>query len=385
MDISNINKKKVLSIIAIFICLILLGFAVYVYNVNSQFRSFVNKYILNKEIVADNLVYISIDGDSNTYVSTYDKYTVLVSKNELVGYIKNNEKFKLNISITTPIFSSAGKYLIIAENEGKKVYCIKDNQIVWERELDGNINNVYINEDGYAVVILSDSGYKSIAKVFKPDGGSLFNRYLSNNVFVECVTISTDNKYIAIAEINTSKIEAIPIVEVMSIDKVLNGNSDATVYTYETKDSNLIVDMRYIDKEKIVCMYDNKICILSQGNSTEVTNIDPKSTLFASINLKGNIVKAEKLSTGLFNSATRFKIININNNKENVYDIDGNVKSIKTNDNIIAINLGTEMHIINTYGWLVKRYISDSEIKDMHLYSDGLIVEYRNKLGIITY
>jgi len=69
----------------------------------------------------------------------------------------------------------------------------------------------------------------------------------------------------------------------------------------------------------------------------------------------------------------------------NVYFLWFNVKSIETNDNIIAINLGTEIYIINTHGWLVKKFISDTEIKDMHLYSNGLAVEYRNKLGVITF
>jgi len=384
MDISNINKKKVLLVIVIIISVILLGFGIYLYNVNMQFKSFVNKYILNKEIIADNLTYIQIDGDDNKYISTHDKYTIIIAKNKLTGYIKTKEDFKLDIPISTPIIDSEGDYLIIAENEGNKVYCIKNEKIVWDTEVDGEINGVYINENGYAAVIMSGSGYKSVIRVFKPDGGNLFNKYLAN-VYVSAISISKDNKYVAIAEIDTSKIAAIPIVEVISIEKVSNGDEDSTICTYKTEGSNLITDIKYADKEKILCMYDNKICILSNGSITELTNLNSETTLFASINLDDNILKAEKVSTGLLSSKTQFKMININNNKENIYDIEGNVKSIETNDNIIAINLGTEIYIINTHGWLVKKFISDTEIKDMHLYSNGLAVEYRNKLGVITF
>ena len=59
-------------------------------------------------------------------------------------------------------------------------------------------------------------------------------------------------------------------------------------------------------------------------------------------------------------------------------------KSIKTSDNKIAINFGTELHIIDKNGILFKKYISETEINDIVI-TDALVgIVYKDRIQIIN-
>ena len=58
-------------------------------------------------------------------------------------------------------------------------------------------------------------------------------------------------------------------------------------------------------------------------------------------------------------------------------------KEIYTYENILALNFGTELHIINTNGWLMKKYISDQEINQVVISNKIVGIIYRDKIEII--
>ena len=72
----------------------------------------------------------------------------------------------------------------------------------------------------------------------------------------------------------------------------------------------------------------------------------------------------------------------INPLKERQYITKSVAKSIKTSNNKIAINFGTELHIIDKNGILLKKYISETEINDIVM-TDGLVgIVYKDKIQI---
>ena len=111
---------------------------------------------------------------------------------------------------------------------------------------------------------------------------------------------------------------------------------------------------------------------------------EDKNISFAGIDLYDSTFKAIEESSGLFSANTKVEIININNEKKNVYTVKSVAKSVKTNGNVIALNLGTEIEFIDTNGWLIKRYNSSSEVKDIIL-CDGLAgIIYKDKIELIS-
>ena len=101
------------------------------------------------------------------------------------------------------------------------------------------------------------------------------------------------------------------------------------------------------------------------------------------INLKDRIAILEEISTGEYTSDTDVKIINPITKKEREYIGNDVAKSIYTCENKIAINFGSELHIINTNGILLKKYISTTEINDVVITKDIIGVIYRDKVQII--
>jgi len=363
----SINKNKVLGVIGIILLIVLICICIYYYNFNLNFRNFMDIYIFRKEISSENLPEISIDKDTNPFIYTYSNYTIVISKNKLSAYNKDKLDFELDIYINNPCVYSSGNYLIIGEKNGNKLYVIKDKNIVWENDLEGTIDNVYINENGYSAITLSQSSYKSVIKVFNNYGSSLFTSYFAE-IYSTKLAISPDNKLLAIAQLDISGIKSSPIIKVISIDKAINQEPDSTIYTYISQDSTLITNINYINKDTLLCMYDNKICSLKDGTSNILYEINDNITLYATVALNNNYLIAEKNQSNLLNPSTIFKIFNVTSGKQVSYELFGTAKNIFTYENIIAINLGTEVHIINTSGWLVKKYTASSEIKNIHLF-----------------
>ena len=121
----TLNKKKVIisviiSIIAIFIVTIYIT-----YVSNSNFRNFMDKYILLKSVSENNLPYINIDSEKNIHTYAYYNYVTILENNKLLLYNSSgNEVDSLEINISSPIFASQDKYLVIAEKNQEKVYLI---------------------------------------------------------------------------------------------------------------------------------------------------------------------------------------------------------------------------------------------------------------------
>ena len=89
-------------------------------------------------------------------------------------------------------------------------------------------------------------------------------------------------------------------------------------------------------------------------------------------------------TSGFFNSNSTIEIINSINGKENLYMIDAIAKNVYSNENIIAINMGLEVHFISANnGWLVKKYNSKKEIKDIVLTSKIAGIIYHDKIELI--
>ena len=60
--------------------------------------------------------------------------------------------------------------MAIAENKGKKIYCITDKDIAWEKSVEGNISQVHISKNGYVALTLVDTSYKTVIAVYDEKG-----------------------------------------------------------------------------------------------------------------------------------------------------------------------------------------------------------------------
>ena len=380
----KINKKKIIITILITIIVVFSIIVGGLYTSNKQVREWIDKNIFRKEVLQDKVTTIDLKEDQNANIYAFNKYIGILNKTEFSIYGNTgNEEKKLEIQISNPIFNSANRFLAIAENKGQKFYVIVDKEISWDATVEGNISQIHINKNGYVAVVIVDTSYKTVIKMYNPQGKEMFNTYLSSTRAVD-VSISNDNKYLAIAEVDTSGTIIQSNVKIISIEKASTDPTNSLEKTYKGESNKLITNIKYQDKNKLVCMYTDSIHVIE--NDEDITLVDNKNkkVIFQSVNLKNYICSIEEKSSGLFTADSYVKIINVENKSTKEYIANSVTKEIYTYENIIALNLGTEVEFINKDGWLVKRYIANQEITNIAMSDNIAGIIYRDKIEIIN-
>lgn len=376
--------KKLALLISLLIILITIIVLIIVYIFNIQFRNWCDKHILGKEILQEDTREIEIDGDENPQVYAFDKYICLFRRKTIEFYNKVGTKVgEIETNINNAKFASAGRYLAICEQDGKEFYLIDGKEKVYENEVDGTISQINVSRSGFVSVVLSNNSYKSIVSVYNKEGKEIFKTNLVTSRVVD-VSISQDSQYLAIAEVDISGILTKSTIQIVSIELAQTKPAEAIVYKYEVPEGKLIINVEYQEKQKLICMYNDSIEVLQEQKSSELVGFENRKTTFMTIELNNRIAILEEKTTGEYTSDTYVNIINPENKREIQYIANGVVKSLHTSNKKIAINTGSELHIISTNGFLVKKYISSTEINDIVM-TDSLVgVIYRDKIQIIN-
>ena len=376
--------KKLALLISLLIILITIIVLIIVYIFNVQFRNWCDKHILGKEILQEDTREIEIDGDENPQVYAFDKYICLFRRKTIEFYNKVGTKVgEIETNINNAKFASAGRYLAICEQDGKEFYLIDGKEKVYENEVDGTISQINVSRSGFVSVVLSNNSYKSIVSVYNKEGKEIFKTNLVTSRVVD-VSISQDSQYLAIAEVDISGILTKSTIQIVSIELAQTKPAEAIVYKYEVPEGKLIINVEYQEKQKLICMYNDSIEVLQEQKSSELVGFENRKTTFMTIELNNRIAILEEKTTGEYTSDTYVNIINPENKREIQYITNGVVKSLHTSNKKIAINTGSELHIISTNGFLIKKYISSTEINDIVM-TDSLVgVIYRDKIQIIN-
>ncbi len=386
-ELQNRKKNRVLKIIIlVIIALLIIGIGICIceYYMNLNFRRWCDENILRKDIMQEDTKSIELDGDENTKVYAYEKYICVFRKKTLEFYNKvGTQVEKMELDINEAVFTTAGRYMAISEENGQKFYLICGKEKLFEGEIDGNITQIKVSRSGYIALVISNTSYKSIVDVFDKTGKEIFKTNLVSSRVAD-ICMSQDSKFLAIAEVDLSGIIIQSKVQVISMELAQNNPNEAILYKYEAPTDKLIMNIEYQEQNKLICMYNDGIEYLQENKSTELAKFDDRQLAFITIELNNSIVFVEEVSTGEYTADTSVKIVKTETTKEQEYITRNVAKSIHTSDNKIAINFGTELHIINKKGILLKKYISDTEINNIVM-TDGLVgIVYKDKIQIIN-
>lgn len=379
------NKKKNVSIIKVCLIFLVIVFVVFMaarYVTDEEFRTAFDTHILKKEVSESNLGTIEINSDSNPYVFAFDKYINVLSKNTLTEYTSNgNIAGKFDVNISVPLIDSNDKYFVIAETKGKILYLVSGTNMVWQNTVDGNISKVSVNRNGYVSVIVTNTTYKSVIVVFNPEGTEIFKKYINN--YSICTDISPNNEYLAIGEVDYSGTLIKSYVNIMSISLAQTDPENSVLNTYESESGEIITNIDYKDKDSAICMFNTYIQKVTHEKDERVYDITDKD-LFIDINLKDNIAIIDKQSSGLFSYEYELIMKSTANKTDNLYILNSDVpKTMIVTGELIGLNFGDEVQIVNNNGWLLKKYTSSKEIKNLVLGNSIAGIIYKNKIEII--
>lgn len=374
----KLNKKKVLIVVLIILIFILTIVFTVLYSSNENIRHFFDDYIFHKNITENTLPSINT---INSYTYVHDNYVIALDNNVLSFFNKSAHKVStLDIEISCPIYKSSNNYLCIAENKGSKAYLIYNKNILWQKDIEGKISNITINKNGYVAICISDTTYKTICKVYDNKGTELFTSYLSESYIID-LSISDNNKFLALAETNSSGIAIQSSIKIISIENAVNNSGDSVKYNYVAPIDDFIVNIQF-NNDNLVCVYDTHVDIIKNNTVSEITNFENSNIIFADVNNK--LIQVEKHSTGLFSSEFELQIIDITTLNKKVYSLDREPKSVHVHGNIIAINFGTEILFISNSGWLINNYTSSQEIQSISLSNNLASIIFKDKIEILS-
>ena len=189
--------------------------------------------------------------------------------------------------------------------------------------------------------------------------------------------ISQDNKYIAVAEANVSGIMVQSNIKIISIEKAKEGDKDYITYTYASESGDLIVNLKYENKDELACIFDNHIEIIKDNTNNIITtfNESEEETLF--VDLNGKIIKIIKRG-----NQTYLLVVNASGT-EKEYEIE-EPKDVYISDNMIILNLGSKVLFYNNSGWLVKKYYATQEINKIVVCNGLAGIVYNNKIELVS-
>ena len=214
----KMNKKRIaITAIAAMVIIAIVVFII-IYVRDKDFREWVDTNILQKEVNQDKLVTIDIAQDENSKIYAFGQYIGILNKNEF------------------HIYGSTAK----------------------EETIDGNISKIYTGQNGYTAVAITGTINKTVINVYDDKGKALFKTFLSTTR-VSDIAISNDNKYLALAEVDTSGTIVQSTVKIISIEKSQEDSSNSIENTYKSESNKLITSIKYQDKNKLLCMYTDGI------------------------------------------------------------------------------------------------------------------------------
>lgn len=382
--VKKINKKRLLFTIISSILIIFAIVIISLYIWNRPFRETMDKYVLMKNVKEDNVKSIALDSNDSYSIYAYDGYISVFNNNLLTGYNSSgNKEYELEINLTNPLVDANNRFLLMAEKDKQNIYLISEKNIVWHKELDGNISRVSVNKNGYVSVVLTGTNYKSIIQVFDSNGTEMFKTYLSNSTAM-ATTISNDNKYLSFAEISTEGTTTQSRIKTISIQKAKETPSESIISTLTADSDKVVIDVKYQDGNKMICMYDDSICNIQNDKEEEIISLNKEGekNIFAGIGLNNYAFRITE-KNNLLSTETTVEFVNVGNRIPNTYIFDDSVKEVFTYGNYIALNLGSEVHFVETNGWLSKKYISSQEIRKIVLADNFAGIVYRDKIEIV--
>ena len=382
-EINRFNKKKIFIAICFSVIIVLLIVFIALYLSKYEIRNWVDINIFRKNVLEQDIQSINLNTDKNNQIHVYNNIISILNDKIITLYNSYGEKItSIDVNINSALFDSSQKYFVIAEKEGNEICLIFDKTYLWSEKVEGEILQIHVNKNGYVAAITTDVTHKSILTFFDSQGKKLFTRYFATTRIVD-VSISTDNKFIAIGELDTTGTIIKSKVEIISVNNAQQDAENTIIYTYEANDGDLITNVNYQAKNQIACVFDSGLGVIKDNTYKDIIKINDEKITYIANDLNNQVVYIEEESTGLFKAQSIVNIINTSDFQEKKYKIDYAAKDVYANENIIAVNVGTEIYFVDNNGWLKKSYTANQEITNVKFSGSLAAIIYKDKVVII--
>lgn len=376
---NNSRIARVLAFLLLVLGMLFISYLVYLKSNNIDIAEVSIKELFKGEVLLQGPaqkkggVEIPYNPKDHPSFSVYKNYIVKCSNDSVKFLDKNGEEiWEKNIPVVNPIVKTNGTDLLIADYESKEVFLFKDKELKWNTKIDNKIINADISASGHAVVVHEMKGYKGAVTVFNLQGGTFFTRNLAEG-FVISAKVSPKGKQVFINALETGGISAASAMELTD----MLGNPTGTKIMIE---DTVFPSVGYLDNETIAAVSEDRVvCWNKEGKEKWKALFEGKEIYSSSIREGKGIVLAvssDRKAGILSGAATTIVAVNSEGKQSELYSLQDRVKNLETEEDVIAINTGSEVHFVNTKGKLLGKHSSKLDITEVRFFnrSEALVI-----------
>ncbi len=356
------SKAKNLIVTIVFMAIALFVTFLFIDNGGSAFKAMFASFKLNGHTAPS----ISIELATKSRTGIF-KDSIIISNKDGVKAInkKGEDEWSIPMTLSSPMLLFTSKQIMVADKGGREVNVISSHSKVDSIKLQDSIILARINEGCYSVVVSEEKGYKGKVVVYKPDGMEVYKWYSVENYIID-VDISNDGKRMTVLTMDTSK------------DKVAGGVlffylNQESHYSATVIEDTLPVKIKYNKDNTLIAICDNKVLMFNKNGEKKWENDYAGRALKAyNIDSERMIVLAlsEKPVTGLVSTSTVLETVEMNGNKNNIYNINDNIKSLDVQEDIIVINKKRDIIMLSKKGKEIAKVTLTKDIDEVQLFQN---------------
>lgn len=367
------RKVSILMFVLLLMAVLGLSFFVYMKSQGIDIIDF-NKILSPKSNSAaadsgeDKQVFsIPYDSKERPVFQVYDGMLIRGTKDGICGLNKKGEQlWKINAVLNNPILKPVGSKLLVLDIGGKEIFVLKENNILWQNAVDGNIINASISASGHVAVVHESEGYRCTIRVYDPMGTEMFSRYIDKK-FVISADVSPAGDLFVINSIDASGAEINPQLQFFNI----HGDPREPFAAISLRINEIFPFIWYRNDNSIFAVSDISLLYYDRGRKEQWSQQYERVSSTCPVGDKyiAAAVRNDGDLTFLKGISTEVAVFDIRGQKTASCYIDGDVINLRAYSNIIAVNAVREAYFIDVKGNLIGKYTPKSDIIDICLFS----------------
>ena len=209
---------------------------------------------------------VDISGSNVQHLTRSQSYTVLLSDSYLTYYNdRGGEVTRYPCTYSSALLRTAGKYVLTAEQGGKRLLLTTRSMTLADMTLERNILSVDVNGKGqFAVLMQGTQGYAVELVVYDQKGSELYRR--SRTSLASEITLAADGKTVAVLSLGATNGVLGTTVEAFS----LSSTAPQALYSYAVADT-LLYRLDFLSNDTLVAVGESGTLLMTThgGRPTE--------------------------------------------------------------------------------------------------------------------
>lgn len=321
-----------------------------------------------------------VSTDSDIYES-YCSDLLIYNNQKITTYNSRGKKtweYELSTKFTPNIYIQ-GKFMAVSNNFNGKIYLFEDKKEILNTKIDGEIDEIFIDESGNYVVEYSTSGYKKVLGVYSKKGKNLYNAYLSSNPIVS-VNMLNNARQLIVVQTNTETFKA-----GISISLIDSSNGEK-IDTIATLDNNFLYDLT-IQNRNIIMLLDDKIvkCNIDTKDREDIYKFDTSQIMYVSISNNYYSIISKELKN---DKDSGYSLISnrLDNTNISTSQITDSPKMFKNTNVLNYLIYQDGLQVINKWGVEIKNIKFELPPKNVITFNNGksIALIYSNKIYCVN-